>query len=514
MSVDSAPDSGAPVRTTLDGILRRNARRDPGGLALMDPSDRARFADGAPRSFTWMEAEQAVGAVAYRLHRLGLAPGSVVALHLPNVAEHLLTVLGIMRAGMVAAPMPLLWRRADIVAALEACGARAIVAAARIGDIAHAELGMQAAAELFPVRYVCGLGRPLPDGVIPMDDLFKPHTGEAVESESNISPVVPLAAITWETGTGRPMAVARAHGELMSGGLEVLLEGRIAQGSRVLCTLPPSSFAGLSAGLVGWLLTGGTLALHHPGDPDTLAVQLREQPCDAAVVPGPLVPGLLESGMLPQTLHRLIGVWRAPERLASSPPCVRAGLRVTDVLAFGETGLVAVRRDEAGRPGSLPAGVLAAPRGVPSGMPVAETGRSATGTLVMRGPMVPDALLRPIRGGQQGRSGAAEEWADTGYPCRPSQDRASLELTGPPAGVVGIGGYRFRISELQDLAQTALPGAGIAALPAAFGGHRLAGHADDPSAVCAALTERGINPLIVDAFAGRSTDARAAAPQD
>ena len=43
-------------------------------------------------------------------------------------------------------------------------------------------------------------------------------------------------------------------------------------------------------------------------------------------------------------------------------------------------------------------------------------------------------------------------FADTGYPCR--ADRASAELsiiTGPPPGIVSVGGDRFRLDQLQDL---------------------------------------------------------------
>ncbi len=58
---------------------------------------------------------------------------------------------------MIAAPLPLLWRQQEIVAALKRVGAKAIVTAARIGAHAHAETAMQAAVELFPVRYVCRL---------------------------------------------------------------------------------------------------------------------------------------------------------------------------------------------------------------------------------------------------------------------------------------------------------------------------------------------------------------------
>ena len=55
-----------------------------------------------------------VSAIAARLRRLGLQTDAVIGIQLPNTAECVLTILGVIRAGMIAAPLPLLWRRADM----------------------------------------------------------------------------------------------------------------------------------------------------------------------------------------------------------------------------------------------------------------------------------------------------------------------------------------------------------------------------------------------------------------
>jgi len=43
--------------------------------------------------------------------------------------------------------------------------------------------------------------------------------------------------------------------------------------------------AGLTSSLVIWLLSGGTLALHHPFDGDVLEQQINEHSCDTLVAP-------------------------------------------------------------------------------------------------------------------------------------------------------------------------------------------------------------------------------------
>src|SRR5215467_5422024 len=147
-----APHDGAP---TLDDLLRRAAAARPDALALIDPPDRASFTDGAPRRLTWAEADRVVSSIANLLRSLGLPPGAIVALQLPNVVESVLTLMGVLRAGLIAAPLPLLWRQAETCAALGRVSARALISCRRVGDVDHADLAMHVAAETFAIRFVC-----------------------------------------------------------------------------------------------------------------------------------------------------------------------------------------------------------------------------------------------------------------------------------------------------------------------------------------------------------------------
>ena len=98
---------------------------------------------------------------------------SVVAIQLANTVNSVIALLGVLRAGMIAAPLPLLWRRQETLVALLRCSAKAIITAARIGTSAPAENAMQAASEVFALRHLCGFGPDLPDGVLPLDDCVR-----------------------------------------------------------------------------------------------------------------------------------------------------------------------------------------------------------------------------------------------------------------------------------------------------------------------------------------------------
>ena len=61
-------------------------------------------------------------------------------------------------------------------------------------------------------------------------------------------------------------AVPRTHLSVIAGGLALSLESDVPQGATILSAFAPSSFAGIASSLAIWLLTGGTLVLHHPFD--------------------------------------------------------------------------------------------------------------------------------------------------------------------------------------------------------------------------------------------------------
>lgn len=501
---------GHAGRSTIDDLFARAAGRRPDAIAIADPPDRARFTDGAPRRLTWAQADRAVSAIANLVKSFGLPADAIVALQLPNTVESVLTLIGVLRAGLIAAPLPLLWRQAEACAALGRVGARALISCRRVGAFDHAELAMNVAAETFTIRFVCGYGRDLPDGIIPFDEVFDelpdgvvPARPPAVARSG--APADHVAVVTFDvTGDGM-VPVARSHAELRAAGEAVLAEAGVAADARWLGALMTASLAGLASTVVPWLMTGGTLALHHPFDPALFAAQ----GCDVAVLPGPVVARLAEAGLLRG--HAVIAVWRAPERLPASGAWPHAAVLV-DVPVFGEIGLVAARRTVGSRPARLPASRAAGLEGAPHEAAI-ELTRGAAGTLAVRGAMVPRHPFPPgIERGDPLRLKIGDDGlVDTGYPCRLDRAAQALTIDGPPAGVVSVGGYRFAQRDLQGLVTPIDGGGSVAALPDVLAGHRLAGTGGDRGALRAALAEQGANPLVIAAFRDRRPDRASAA---
>ena len=485
----------------LDAILKAQAARNPNAIALIDPPDCERITGELPRRFTYMQADRAVGAIAARLREIGLAPGTVVGVQMPNVAASIVTLLAIMRAGMIAAPLPLLWRRTDCVAALSESGARAIVTCGQAAGFDHAALALEVAAELFPIRAVCGFGCAATDGIVPLDDLLSgaDEHPDAILFQDNSS--ASFALITFDATVGGIVPVARDTVQLLAGGRLVRQRAEIGPSAVILSTLPATSFAGLSAALVPWLLSGGTLVLHHPFDPDILREQIERERCTALVVPDAMLPGLCACDWLePAEIRSVISVWRAPERLSGAAQWTNLDVTLVDVAAFGETALLAARRSPGGRTLPWPTGPLTI---APGGPDCATVTLTPNGTLGIDGALAAspfDPYGSEILTAASGNG----SYVDTGFPCRVTADDDALMVTAAPAGLVAVGGYRFAIHDLQLMVRGIDNNGVLAALPHALSGHRLAGHAADPAAMREMLQTMGMNPLLAAAFGHRA----------
>ena len=507
MSNPSDPVIQTNASPTLDGLFKRILARKPDALALRDPINKQRITGQPPTSLTFAEADRAITALSAHFIESGLPSNSVIAVQLPNTVEFVLTVLAAHRAGLVVALFPLLWRQAELTVALNRTGARAIVAIDRIDGVVHADLAMNAAAEAFSIRHVCGFGADLPEGMASLDLALS--TG-SITARNVVQDGRKASIISFDvTGDGfRP--VPRTHLNLIAGGLALTLESNVQQGSTIMSAFAPSSFAGLTSSLVIWLLSGGTLALHHPFDGDVLEQQIVEHGCDTLVAPAQLALRLGEIDMpsrLP-TLRNVLGLWRAPEQVASSSAWTQQQAMLTDVYLFGEAGLFGARRIEAdGAPVAIRPGPHSAPRQVAGASISGEVFLTPKGTLALRGPMVSAAPYAPPPPGDSLVTQPPRDYVDTDYAARIDRSTGAICITAPPSGIMAVGGYRFLAADLQEWARRLGQGALLTALPDRLSGHRLAGRAQDNTRARVALAELGLNPLMVEAFRDRANQA-------
>lgn len=504
---DQTAQPKGPGGATLDELFRRAGVQSANTVALIDPPNRAAFTDGAPRRLTYAQADRAISALAAKLCRLGLQADTVVAIQLPNTIESVITLLAVLRAGMIAVPLPSLWRQHDLKAALSNVGAKVIITTSRVGRIAHADIAMQVAADLFPIRFICSFGSDLLDGVVPLDDIITAEQASIVPRSARTGNAADhVAVVTFDVTPDGLVAVARSHTQLIAGGSAVLLEAGAARNANILSAIPIASFAGIAASLLPWLLEGGTLSLHHGFVPAIFAAQCEAHVGGMIVLPGPALLPISAAGYLAGPNTTILALWRSPEQLAAAAGW-RGESALVDLASFGEVGLILTQRGAYGLPTEIPLGVI----GTQQSAGAIETMRTKHGTLALRGAMVPAHAFPP--GAEYGHRGklAVDEagFVDSGYTCRVDTASQSLTVTGPPGGITSIGGYRFRRAEIEAQVAMAEPAATITTLPGGIMAQQLAGAAIDTAAVRGILLANGANPLIAGAFRPRGA-ARAA----
>jgi len=506
-STDCAP--GGAISIGLDQLFRYAASQRPDAVALVDPPDRERFTEGEPRALTYAQADRAITSIAARLGQLGLVADDVVALQLPNTVEGVLALLGVLRAGLIAAPLPLLWRCNDCGRALSMIEARALLTASRIGTTDHGAIAVHVSATGSTVSHV-GLFGGCRDGTVPFDDVLDVATSYDPPTRCDAD----TALVTFEMTSAGPVPVARTHLEATMAGFDIVFESRLTAESVILSPVPLSSVAGIATTLGAWLLTRGTLVLHHPFDHAIMRRQVGDHRCGTIILPGSLAARCATSPMCDKGVANVIALWRAPERLAACPVWLNPATAITDVTAFGEIGLITGMRGSDGRPARIDTVAAIAPtRQLTHGVGPTEATRTAIGTLALRGPTVPRGPFRQaMMPGQRALPVPdAAGFIDTGYPCRLTKSGA-LVVTGPPAGVVGVGGYRLAAAALQEAVSRIEPAAMIAGVPDRLTGQRLAGVAARREEICQTLAQLGFNPLTIDAFRSRR-GTEAAAPK-
>ncbi|HHK75020.1 MAG TPA: acid--CoA ligase, partial [Rhizobiales bacterium] len=198
----------------LDALLHRTAVEAPDRLAIADPPNKAQIMGETPLRLSYRQADAIVDHLADTFTTLGLARDDVVAIQLPNTAESVLTILACSRAGLIACPLPVIWREHELAKALPNIAPRALVTAQHIFEHPHADMMRNIAADLMTVRFVFGFGKDLPDGVMSLEARGS-ESGEGgkkafLPDEENLANSI--ATLTWSAGNcDQEYTVARSH---------------------------------------------------------------------------------------------------------------------------------------------------------------------------------------------------------------------------------------------------------------------------------------------------------------
>lgn len=255
-------------RTLLDQFSE-TVETAPGREAVVDPPNTVELVGRDPQRFTYDELHRRVEAMAAGLRQLGVKKDDIVVVQLPNTWELPALYVAVARAGGVISPMPVQWRRRELEHVVKVTEAEVLVTVEEFNDFDHVEMAADLADKYDTL-----------DTIITRTEIRE--ISQRTEETSTLDNVSVGANevfnLQWTSGTtAAPKACPMTHNNWF-GRLEVSLNDlEIGTPETLLCTAPLVNMTGVGVSLVPWLLTGGTLVMHHPLDLDILVDQLQNE---------------------------------------------------------------------------------------------------------------------------------------------------------------------------------------------------------------------------------------------
>ncbi|MDB5513136.1 MAG: acyl-CoA synthetase (AMP-forming)/AMP-acid ligase II-like protein [Enterovirga sp.] len=401
-----ADDAGQARAATgvLSGLLFEAAEASPNRIAVRDQPGRAAWSGRPSHAVSCALMAEGVRRLSCHLESLGLAPGTRVGLFLPNGSEAALAFLAVEHAGLTACLLDVTADAAEISRAIEVADIRALVSQGVLGDDRPAEKLCFVAAGFFRLRFLMAFGPRVPDGVTDLDAVLSRPVRVDPRREFGHRRAGDGMSITFTRAGPDLEPVIRPHTSLLAATVALIAAARMRPGDSILSLVPPDDLGGLASGLVASLIAGATLEAHGLFDGHGLWEALRDGAQTHLVAPGWMEPALAASG-LDDALRSVILLHRPPARLDAVPslPC-----RTVDLLALGETALLASPRTGAGGAG----GLRLAGAADPDGSDLLAIDLAPNGELLARGIAVTPGAERLQNG-----------WTATGYRGELSGDR-------------------------------------------------------------------------------------------
>ena len=425
---------------TLSRWLVRAAAETPDAPAIA----------GDGQDLTYAELAARVAALAGGLKTLGLGPGDVVAVQLPNRAEYLVSYLAICAIGGVMTTLYLPYRAAEMESLLGHSGARAFIGLAETGDFSPARTALGLRSRLGSLEHVVVLGD-APDGTHPFDELTR-----AAPHDLSHGPVAadPFLLLYTSGTSARPKGVPLAYQGILGNARLGVPEHGIRAADRIVSAAPfghlyalYSFHLAMAAGATTVLLPAFTPpALAHALEREAVTVLFAAPAHVAACLGG----GLLEAGALSALrLAVLSGSAVAPHVAKGLQERMPNG-HVTQLWGMTETqaGLYT-------RPGD-PIETDAGSAGRPSpgtevrvvGPDDAEPAAGEEGELHVRGPLLFPGYFNHPEANREAFS--ADGWFRTGDLAVVDRE-GNVAITGRCKDVINRGGVKYNPRDIEDL---------------------------------------------------------------
>jgi non-ribosomal peptide synthetase component E (peptide arylation enzyme) len=259
---------GAWSNISLIDLFKDNVRKYKDEVCLIDPSNKEQLTGLKPDRMTYSQLENSVDVLATNFIKAGIKKDDVVVVQLPNITELVIAYLAISSAGGVISPVPMQWQRNELSHVIQQTNAKMFIGMDVFKNYQVTDVALQLQSEISCLKYIVSL-----------NELRRMTRGEA--DKKALQALKPTAnevfTIQWTSGTeAAAKACPLTHNNQ-------LFQGRcyqhlgLRERSNILCLPPLVNASGISAFFIPWLLSAGSLILHHPFDLDIFVQQVAAE---------------------------------------------------------------------------------------------------------------------------------------------------------------------------------------------------------------------------------------------
>jgi hypothetical protein len=324
---------------SLDALVSATARLRPESFACHD----------RVQSLPYGMLAVHVAALARQLSECGLKPGETIILTGGAEASLVVALIAALRGGYEPALAPLDLEPAQLAAYARALNAAAIIGPSHYGDFSPAETFLATAASVDSIRLVGSYGPQLFDGTLDLSPAACLRYATAFPDNGldrpAVEPVAPPRIMTFDRGHGgRP--VFHRQSTLIAAGLDFAARAKVGRETPILCTLPPTTFAGLVAGPFAALLSGAVLHLHGPFNAQDFVKTRDRLVHPHLVAPVTIASELRHAGVMDDLASAILVSRLALQESAYVPEHFEAPCAIIDLYAIEERAAVAEQRRE------------------------------------------------------------------------------------------------------------------------------------------------------------------------
>ena len=234
----------------------------------------------ARQSISYADLTARVAAFASGLHWIGIAPGDVVAVHLPNIPEFLIAWFAINARGAIMQTVHMPYGMREVEHMLRHSGAKAVIAFSELrGRSPAAEI----AALKLPGVAVIALGQQV-SGTHNYGDLAVAGAANPIPPHA-VRAIDPFLQLYTSGTTSAPKAVSVTYNHFLSNARMCAQEFGFRPDDRVLCLAPFTHLYGLYALELGYSVGATTCLLPMFTPPDFIAALVAMKP--TVLIAGP-----------------------------------------------------------------------------------------------------------------------------------------------------------------------------------------------------------------------------------